>query len=366
MPELISILVIHLNDIIMKIMKFAFKIAGILVLILAIFLTYASLSDYKPKPKELIYASSSPDTINVDNSLSLMIWNIGYCGLSDDMDFFYDGGKQVRTSKGNVIENFQYVKKTLLANDSLDFMLLQEVDTHSKRSYYVNELDSFNNLLPQFTSFLGKNYDVFFVPSPPISPLGKVTSGLVSYSKFNPKTVTRYAFPGNYSWPVKLFMLDRCFLVTRYPTNNHRELIVINTHNSAYDDGSLKKQQMEYLKSFLLKEYQKGNYLIVGGDWNQSPPDDEYSEIREDSPTKRFVLNPINKEYLPKDWSWVYQKNTPTNRYLNAPYEKEKSITPIIDFYLMSPNILPEDVKVLNNEFQYTDHLPVISKIKFE
>jgi hypothetical protein len=28
------------------------------------------------------------------------------------------------------------------------------------------------------------------------------------------------AFPGNYSWPMSLFMLDRCFLVNRYTLAN--------------------------------------------------------------------------------------------------------------------------------------------------
>ncbi|PLX23281.1 MAG: endonuclease, partial [Marinilabiliales bacterium] len=300
----------------MKIIKFILKILGVLIFLFAIFIIYSSVADYKPLPSEIIYNSDTPDTIYVHKELSLMIWNIGYCGLSDDMDFFYDGGEQVRTSKENVYENFHFVKSELNNNDSLDFILLQEVDIHSKRSYYLNELDSFNLTLTKFKSYFGKNYDVTFVPTPPINPLGIVKSGLVSFSKFNPISVTRYSFPGNYSWPVKLFMLDRCFLVKRFPTSNEKELIVINTHNSAYDDGSLKKQQMEYLKTFLLDEYLKGNYIIVGGDWNQNPPDVDYTEIKENAPTKRFVLNPINANYLPQDWNWVYDPKTPTNRYL--------------------------------------------------
>ena len=347
----------------MKIIKSILKLISILIVCFALFLIYASLSDYKPELTEIIYESEYPDSIDVNNNLNLMIWNIGYCGLSDDMDFFYDGGKQVRTSKKNVLENYEFVKSTLKNNDSLDFILLQEVDIRSKRSYYINELDSFNKILPDFKSYLGKNYDVKFVPSPITKPLGRVKSGLLSFSKFNPKSVVRYSFPGNYSWPVSLFMLDRCFLVKRFTTSNQKELIVINTHNSAYDDGSLKKQQMEYLKDLLISEYKKGNYIIVGGDWNQNPPDVDYSDIRENSPAKRFVLNPIDANYLPGEWTWFYDPETPTNRYLNAPYVKGKTITPIIDFYLMSPNIKSETIKTLNFNFTHTDHQPVTAKI---
>jgi len=348
----------------MKIIKPILMLIIVLALLFVLFLISASLSDYKPDSKELVYESESPDSINVVNDLNLMIWNVGYCGLSDDMDFFYDGGKQVRTSKENVAENYEFVKSTLVKYDSLDFILLQEVDIKSKRSYRINEVDGFSKTLTKFKKFFGKNYDVKFVPSPVTNPLGKVKSGLLSFTKHNPKSVVRYSFPGNYSWPVNLFMLDRCFLVKRFPTNNQKELIVINTHNSAYDDGSLKKKQMEYLKTILITEYEKGNYIIVGGDWNQNPPDIDYSEIKEKSPTKHFVLNPINADYLPNDWSWVYDPETPTNRYLNAPYKKGKTITPIIDFFLMSPNIKSEMIKTLNFDFQYTDHQPVLCKIK--
>jgi len=67
-------------------------------------------------------------------------------------------------------------------------------------------------------------------------------------------------------------MLDRCFLVNRYPLKNGKELLIVNTHNSAYDNGTLKKQEMAFLKQWLLDENNKGNYIVVGGDWNQCPP----------------------------------------------------------------------------------------------
>ena len=151
----------------MKTLKIILKFVAVLIILFVLFVIYASVSDYKPDPTELVFESENPDTINVSKELSLMIWNIGYCGLSDDMDFFYDGGKQVRTSKENVYENFGFIKSTLKNNDSLDFVLLQEVDLHSKRSYYLNELDSFIKVLPDFKSFFGKNYDVTLVPTPP-------------------------------------------------------------------------------------------------------------------------------------------------------------------------------------------------------
>ncbi|HKL07221.1 MAG TPA: endonuclease/exonuclease/phosphatase family protein [Bacteroidales bacterium] len=349
----------------MKILKYLIRILLVLIALFILFIIYASISDFKPDIKQKITHSETPDTIDISDNLSLMIWNIGYSGLGDDMDFFYDGGKQVRTTKKRTLENFNFIKTVLNQNDTLDFILLQEVDIRSRRSYRINQYERLKNLLQAYHPFFAINYDVKFVPSPITNPLGRVKSGLASFAGYQPQSVVRYSFPGNYAWPVSLFMLDRCFLVKRFPTTNQKELIVINTHNSAYDDGSLKKQQMEYLKKFLIKEYQQGNYIIVGGDWNQNPPDIDYSAIKKDSPAKRFVLNPIEKKFLPKEWRWVYDPNTPTNRYLNEPYKKGETITPIIDFFLMSPNINPLEVKAHHFDFKNTDHQPVICEMAF-
>ena len=122
---------------------------------------------------------------------------------------------------------------------------MQEEDLNSKRSYFANQVEAVGGLFGDYDAFVGINYDVFFVPIPIFEPMGKVKSGLFSLSRHAPVKVDRHSLPGNYSWPMKLFMLDRCFLVKRFPVSNGRELLVINTHNSAYDDGSLRKAQID-------------------------------------------------------------------------------------------------------------------------
>ena len=36
---------------------------------------------------------------------------------------------------------------------------------------------------------------------------------------------------------------------------------------------------MEYLKKMLELEYSQGNYIVVGGDWNQCPPGFAYDAL---------------------------------------------------------------------------------------
>jgi len=250
-------------------MKKFFKILGSLVSLIIIafiiFLVYATINDYKPKPQTLVRENSNPSTISIDSNgleISLMSWNIGYCGINKEMDFFYSGGTQVYPNEEQVLKNINGVKDFLLSHFDVNFVLLQEVDINSTRSYHHNQMKEFHDVFDGYEADLGINYKVFYVPIPPQKPMGGVESGVVTYSYTKPKTSIRYSFEGNFAWPKGLFMLDRCFLVNRYPTSLGNELVLINTHNSAYDDGTLKKRQMAQLKKFLGDEYTKGYYFM--------------------------------------------------------------------------------------------------------
>jgi endonuclease/exonuclease/phosphatase family metal-dependent hydrolase len=351
----------------MKILKRILKIFLTLIILIVLGFTgiiiFALISDYKPEATEEVYSSDNPDRLADTCEISLLTWNIGYCGLDKEMDFFYDGGTRVFTPGNKCIENLDAVKGFLKNNDSIDFLLIQEIDKRSKRSYDINQFDTLAKLLSNYHSFFAKNYDVFFVPVPLASPMGKVLSGLATFSRFQASSSVRYSFPGEYGFPKQLFMLDRCFLVNRYPLESGKELLIINTHNEAFDPGEIRKAQMAYLKEFLLSEYEKGNYIITGGDWNQSPPGFK----------PEFVINKVNadqmmmnSDYLPSEWNWVYDNRTPSNRTVIAPYDPSSTTTTVIDLFLLSPNIEDIEVECVNLDFENSDHNPVRIKVKLQ
>jgi endonuclease/exonuclease/phosphatase family metal-dependent hydrolase len=337
-----------------------------LVLILAgaflLFLLYATVDDYRPEEKISLATENRASVLPDTADLRLLIWNLGYAGLDASMDFFYDGGDHMRPSEEGVVNNMKGMITTLSPYRDYDFILLQEVDRDSKRSYHLNQFEAISGHFKGFSAYFAMNYNVFFVPVPVTDPMGKVESGLMSLAKHPPAEVIRYQFPGNYPWPKKLFMLDRCFLLERYPVSDGNELLVINTHNSAYDNGSLRRQQMDYLRTFLLEEYHKGNYVIVGGDWNQTP----YG-FRPGFPSHRFDtinLTYVEKDFPAGDWTWAYDPAIPTNRRVTVPYDRENSLTTVIDCYLLSPNIALKQVTTVNTEFVFSDHQPVRILVK--
>jgi endonuclease/exonuclease/phosphatase family metal-dependent hydrolase len=350
-------------------MKPLLKIVLIIVLlpclILGLVILYATITDYKPGEKELIYQSNTEaDTLSSLKTYSLLIWNIGYAGLDKQMDFFYDGGKKVRTSKDQLDENIRCIEKFITSVDSFDFKLLQEVDISSRRSFHRNEVKRFSDDLHTDQAFFGKNYDVFFVPLPFTNPMGSVNSGILSFSRFNPSEVTRISFPGQYTWPKRLFMLDRCFLVMRFNLSGGKQLVVVNTHNEAYDTGKIRDEQMAYLKKFLLSEYDRGNYMVVAGDWNQCPPNLKPGFTGDIFDTIDY--KGIEPDFLPSEWSWIYDNSMPSNRRVDIAYIKGTTRTTVIDFFLFSPNLRPSACKTIDLGFSCSDHQPVQVQFKFQ
>ncbi|MEM9983516.1 MAG: endonuclease/exonuclease/phosphatase family protein [Bacteroidota bacterium] len=334
---------------------------GLMACYLISVIIYASITDLKPPPLQEAQLLQKSSLKRVPDTISLLTWNLGYAGLGAEADFFYDGGKTVRMPEV-VVQG--YLKGLSLEikrfQSEVDFFLFQEVDQASRRSYGLNQVDSLSQILPDYAGYFAKNYQVGFVPMPIFKPLGKVKGGLASFSKYQPIASQRHQLEGNYAWPTKLFFLDRCFLLQRYPlANMGRELVVINVHNSAYDDGSLKQKQMNQLKEVLLAEQAKGNYVIAGGDWNQFPPDFRgvgaflLEETEADS--NAFVPSSFPTE----EWQWAYDPAIPTNRSLAAPFDDSTTFRSILDFFLVSPHVEVLEVRTKNLGFAFSDHQAV-------
>lgn len=69
---------------------------------------------------------------------------------------------------------------------------------------------------------------------------------------------------------MKLLDLDRCYSLSRLPVEDGRELCLYNLHLSAYtSDGAIATEQLKLLCADMAAEYQRGNYVIAGGDFNK-------------------------------------------------------------------------------------------------
>lgn len=324
-----------------------------------LFLAWATLADYKPPEKIPAETKGTARPVDrTDSIFTITTWNLGYFGLGKECDFFFDGGKMTRPSED---QNRQYSKGVLdylEKQEKSDFYFFQEVDVYSKRSHFDNQVEKLQGIFKGMESLFAFNYIVPYVIVPVKSPMGKVNSGILSFSAFHTTQNTRYGFPTSYAWPVNLMQLDRCFMLSRVSLPGGKELLLINTHNEAFDDGSQRKKQLAVLRDMMLTEYLKGNFVVVGGDWNQNPVG--YSIERLPMADVRRTIEPaIEADFLPQDWQWVFDPELPTNRDVDAPYERGKTKTTIIDFFVVSPNVEVIEVKTTDLGFEWADHQPV-------
>jgi endonuclease/exonuclease/phosphatase family metal-dependent hydrolase len=345
--------------------KSIIKVFGIIVVLLALvvglYFLFMTLTDYKPKDVISLSINNNVETVlEKGTKVSAMTYNIGYCGLDEGQDFFMDGGTGSRSkSKEKTIENLNGVTE-FLKDQTVDFILLQEVDIKATRSYNINQYEQLRNSLSSYSSSYCLNYNVPWVPVPLSKPHGKVKSGLVSFGKYKMSKSSRYQYPGKEKWPRQLALLDRCFIESRIPVKDGNDLVLLNSHLSAYDKGGvIRKQQLGFLKEYISKEYNKGNYVVVAGDWNHAIPgtDPNLFESKREWPE---WLKKIPDNFKPEGFQWGADKEIPTNRTVDMPYKKGDNYRSVIDGFLVSPNVEIISVKGQDLEFKYADHNPVI------
>lgn len=339
----------------MKIFKRILVFLSIVLILIAVFFAVLFFIDFK-SPKKQILATGNCQALACD-TFSILTWNIGYAGLDAAMDFFYEGGKQSRQTKEQTAKNLHEICNFIQRNDSVDFILLQEVDINSRRSYGVNQFIEIEKAIPHFKSYYTINYNADFVPLPISKPTGKVLSSLVFCTGSDVCELTHYAYPNIMKLPLRAFLYDRCLMAARYNLKNGKQLLIVNTHNSAFDSGKQREEEMIFLRQFVTAEYNLGNYVIVGGDWNQLPPD-----YNDDIKTAgNFTPQKIPMDFFPDNWQWI-SGQIHTNRYLDKPYIIGESSTTTLDFFLVSPNIKCNSIEVVDLQFANSDHNPVIAK----
>lgn len=342
--------------------RLLFRIVGLLFMLLLVAFVIIWIREWRPEPVENILETESKAVLRQGDTLRIVSWNIGYAGLGDDMDFFYDGGTRMRTSRERTLQNLhgiiRYLQEQADAHRA-DLILLQEVDFDSHRSYGLNEYDSIRNALSGYESWYALNYKSDFVPIPLTHPMGAVESGIVILSRWSPSRVTRYAYPGGFSFPVRLFNLKRCLLSAEFPlldsTGNLRTLYINNTHNTAYDTGNMRSGELAFMNRYLADK----PYAVTLGDWNCNPPG--YTASAAALADANFRPLPIDRGTFPDEMTFVYDPTTPSTRYGYEPYNPATTTTTLLDFALCGSGIEPIAFETVDLGFKNSDHNPVIA-----
>ena len=350
-----------------KILRLMLSLALFLLMLFAGVLEYLTLTEYRPAERERVSVESGGRAlIGAGDPFTVVTWNCGYGALGDNADFFMDGGKSVFTAdKERVRLNIAKITDAL-AQMQPDVIFLQEIDRDSARSRGIEEVIELSNTLQEkydmiYTSAFAGNFKVRFVPFP-VPPIGRVNSGLVTFSDALARDAERIQLPIPFKWPVRLANLKRCLLVERLPLQNvDRELVLINLHLEAFDNGEGKEAQTVMLREILEEEAANGNYVIAGGDFNQSFSNTDIS----DYPLQEGVWAPghIDTSEFTDGWQCLMDASVPTCRSLDKPYagaDKDTFQYYVIDGFIVSSNIEVKSVQTQDLGFVNSDHNPVL------
>lgn len=350
-----------------KVLKMVFAILGVIVLIVVGYVSYVFLSYNRIEDLQEITVSGegSLTEAQVGEEYVILTQNEGFGAYTADFTFFMDGGKQSwANSKDSVVWCVDEAAQKMLSFEP-DFVLFQEVDTDSTRSYHVNELAQLDEHFKGFSRAFAVNYHSAFLMYPLTQPHGKSNSGIVTYSKVNMTSSMRRSLPISTSFS-KILDLDRCYSVSRMNTDNGKEFVLFNIHSSAYGgNDQIRTAQMTMLFNDMKKEYAAGNYVICGGDFNHDFTGDSASILNAGKGGDYGWAQAFPKELLPAGLRQVteYSDETlvATTRNCNVPYG-EDSFTVILDGFIVSDNVEVTYVQNIDTGFVYSDHNPVLMK----
>ena len=348
--------------------KKVIKITGIillaLVIVLAAYIIYLYASYHRiPDNQELQVEEISQNTeagneLTTEKNYSALTYNIGFGAYTPDFSFFMDGGKSSwAKSKDSVKETIKGAGE-LVASKDPDFALVQEIDLDATRSYHVNEYSILKENIPAYNCVFAQNYDSAFLFYPFTQPHGKSKAGLALFSKYPITGSMRRSFPISTSF-TKFFDLDRCYSISRVPVDNGKELVIFELHMSAYGNSdAIREGQIRMLSEDMQKEYEAGNYVICGGDFNHdlkaadtqskaSDADNNTQTGSEDSAEPESWAYPFPRSELPEHFSFCLdqlsedEKNNLWNSARNADmeYVPGETYTVTLDGFIISDNV---------------------------
>ncbi|MGN0073405.1 MAG: endonuclease/exonuclease/phosphatase family protein [Coriobacteriales bacterium] len=322
-----------------------------------------------PDKQQLEVENNQGAQLKVGEEYSALSYNIGFGAYTPEFTFFMDTGEMLdgtkttgssswAASKESVESCTEYDIQVLREQDP-SFVLLQEVDFGSTRSYGVDQRALITQAFPTMGSSFAVNYHSSFLFYPLTQPHGFANSGLLTLSSAQVKSAERRSYPVSQSLS-KYFDLDRCFAVSRVPVEGGAELVLINNHMSAYDQGGVvREQQLQMLRSVMEEEAAKGNYVIVGGDFNHAFCGSE--QLFTGQQKTPSWLSVLGEGDIPEGFQIVCPSNlsqVASCRDSDIPYAKGVTFECTVDGFIVSSSVEASS-RVIDCGYTASDHNPV-------
>ena len=330
-------------------------IYGVTVFIFAISTILLANAFHKPKSVQL-HQWLSPQVISKDK-LEIITWNLGYGGLGKDSNFVFDGGKDWFPKSKVVVEQNVSGIINFLKSTTPDLFLFQEIAKPSFMNHRVNVLDSVIAALPKYQHIYISDFQTRLIPAPL-----SINSGLAVFAKSGLVSSSESRLLPLESRRLGAFRKHYQMIVNHIPTTiKDKEWIVINLHLAAFDSNAdIRAKQMQEVRSFAIEQYQRGNFVVIGGDWNLRLTKTDFPHTTEDK--YLFWIHDLPDDAFPSGWKIVADSSVPSVRTLHKQYMPNDNYVTVIDGFITSPNVENMLVEAKDLGFANSDHNPVSSR----
>ena len=339
-------------------------VLGLLLAAALLYVAYVLLSYSRIPDRQVLTpaGTATAASVTTGQAYTAVTQNLGFGAYTPQFTMFMDGGT------GSWAESPESVRACITQGaDTVqrldpDFILFQEVDTNSTRSYHINELTLLEQRLGSgWNHVAAVNYHSAFLLYPLYQPHGASNSDIVTFSRYAVTAAVRRSLPISTGLS-KLLDLDRCYTVSRVPVENGRELVLYNVHLSAYGGSeAIRTAQMTMLFEDMAAEYAAGNYCVCGGDFNHDFTGTSTADLNGGESVEFGWAQPFPAELLPAGLhrcTAYTDPAVPTCRNCDVPYEPG-NFTIIVDGFIVSDNVTVQAVENISTGFAYSDHNPV-------
>jgi len=292
--------------------------------------------------------------------LKALVWNVQFAG-GRDLHFFYDGGQAVGVPTPVVEQTLAGLRRVIRA-EAPDIVLLQEVDRDSRRTGRLDQLLALAG--EEWACQVSTPYwRAPYVPHPSHEPVGRVDMHLATLSRFGIDRAVRHQLP-LLDEPMirRMFNLRRAILETRLPIEGGGELVLLNTHLSAFSkgDGTLPRQ-MDVVAAHAAAAEDSGLPWIATGDFNALPPGDDSGRLGADAAYYAEQSTPIQPLFD------QFSSAVPLGE-LQADPEPWRTYLPpgatradrTLDYVFHGTRVQPLNLRVLHGAGDLSDHLPLV------
>ena len=353
-----------------SVLKTILKVIGITLLVLVLiavgYFAYVFIQYHRiPDNQVLSVQNPKAEKAETEKEYRLVSFNIGFGAYEQDFGFFMDGGNRAWAwSKERLNTNLEKIN-AFLAKEEAEFFLIQEVDFDSTRTYHVDERPGIAAALSSKTYTFAQNWDSAFLFAPPTQPHGSARTGIMTFSDFHIESSIRRALPLE-TGIMKIVDLDRCYSVNRIPLENGKELVLYNTHLSAYtSDGKIAEEQLRMMVADMQAEYDKGNFCIAGGDLNKDLSGDAVKYFGTSAGDYTWAQPIPESIFLGSNVKLVFPydeaKKTPSCRNADGPWTHDPLTQYVltVDGFMVTDNVEVLKADVIDTDFMFSDHNPV-------